>query len=243
METKVDQIADRIYRLSTFIPEVAPPRGFTFNQFLIDADEPLLFHTGMHPLFPLVSRAVGRVIDPARLRWIGFSHVEGDECGALNDWLAIAPNASVVHGTLACMLWLNDMAARPPRMLADGEILDLGGAKVRYLDTPHVPHNVDAGLMFEENTRTLLCSDLFTHVGEAPPATEDDIFDAAVETDALFPFTPVTPQTAPTLRRLADLSPRTLAVMHGASYRGDGGALLNRLADLYEKRLKEAAVV
>jgi len=238
METKVDKIAERIYRLSTFIPEVAAPAGFTFNQFLIDADEPMLIHTGMAPLFPLVSAAVKKVIDPAALKWIGFSHMEGDECGALNEWLALAPEATAIHGTLGCLLWLNDLSNRPPRALEDNETLDLGGARIRWLATPHLPHNVDAGLLYEEMTATLFCSDLFAHTGETAPLTEDDIFDAAIETDKMFPFTPATPQTGPGLRRLAALEPETLAIMHGAAFHGDGAAMLNRLADVYDERLK-----
>ncbi|MCB2112483.1 MAG: hypothetical protein KDD85_02925 [Parvularculaceae bacterium] len=238
METRVDKIAERIYRVSTFVPEIAAPAGFTFNQFLIDADEPLLFHTGMAPLFPRIRDAVKKIIDPNSLRWIGFSHMEGDECGALNEWLALAPGATAVHGTIGCDIWLNDLSIRPPRALGDNETLDLGGARVRWLATPHLPHNVDAGLLYEETTATLFCSDLFTHAGAAPALTEDDIFDAAIETDKMFPFTPVTPQTGPGLRRLAALEPETLAIMHGSAFHGDGAAMLNRLADYYDERLK-----
>lgn len=241
MQTKVDEIAPRIYRLSTFIPEVAPPKGFTFNQFLIDADEPMLIHTGMKPLFPLVLGAVKRVIEPSRLKWIGYSHAEGDECGSVNEWLAAAPNAQAAHGALGCALWLNDMADRRPRALAEGERLDLGGATVRYLDTPNVPHNVDAGLLFEEKTGTLFCSDLFAHVGDTPAVTGDGVLEPAIEADRLFPFTPLTPTVGPALRRLAGLAPKTLAIMHGASYRGDGRAALESLAGYYEGRLAAAS--
>jgi flavorubredoxin len=135
METKVDEIAEGIYRISTWVAEIAPPAGFTFNQFLIDADEPLLFHTGPRRMFPLVREAVGGV---ERLRWITFGHVESDECGSMNEWLAAAPRAEVAHGMIGCMVSLNDMADRPPRGLADGEVIDLGGKRVRHLDTPHV---------------------------------------------------------------------------------------------------------
>lgn len=241
METRVDEIAAGVYRLSTLAPDIAPPSGFTFNQFLIDADEPMLFHTGMRPLFPLVRAAVEKVMDPARLRWISFSHLEGDECGALNEWLAIAPQAAPAHGELGCMLWLNDLADRPPRVLADNDVLDLGGKRMRFLASPHVPHNVDAGVVFEETTATLFCSDILTHVGDGPARTDADIFDAAVATDMEFPFTPTTRQTAPALRRLAALSPRTLAIMHGSAYDGDAPGLLERLARLYDERLRAAA--
>ncbi len=238
METRVDEIAERIYRLSTFLPAVGP-KGFTFNQFLVDADEPLLFHCGQRALFPAVSAAVARVMDIRRLRWIAFSHVESDECGSLNEFLAAAPQATATHGAIGCAIWLNDQAPRPPRALANDEVLDLGGRRVRRLDTPHVPHCWDAGLMLEETTGTLFCSDLFTHVGDPPAMTDRDILGPAEAAENQFGFTGVTPATGPTIRRLAALKPRTLAVMHGSSFSGDGGAQLERLAGFYEDRLKK----
>ena len=179
METRVDEIAERIYRLSTFLPAVGP-KGFTFNQFLVDAEEPLLFHCGQRSLFPAVSQAVATIMDLRRLRWIAFSHIEADECGALAEWLAAAPEATVTHGAIGCAIWLNDQAPRPPRALADGEVLDLGGRRVRRLDTPHVPHCWDAGLLHEETTGTLFTSDLFTHVGNPPALTDGDILEPAM---------------------------------------------------------------
>lgn len=155
METKVDAIAEGIYRLSTFVPEIAAPAGFTFNQFLIDAEEPLLFHCGPRSLFPSVSKALSAIMPIERLRWISFGHVEADECGSMNLWLAAAPQAQVVHGQTACMVSLNDLADRPPRALADGDLMDIGGRRVRYIDTPHVPHAWESGLIYEETTRTL----------------------------------------------------------------------------------------
>jgi flavorubredoxin len=238
METRVDEIADGIYRLSTFVPSVGGPAGFTFNEFLIDADEPLLFDCGQRSLFASVSACASRVVDPARLRWITYSHVEADECGALAEWLAAAPDARPAHGRFGCDFWLNDTSPRPPRMLADGETIDLGGKRVRWLDTPNVPHDLAAGLLYEETTGTLFCSDLFAHGGDAPALTGSDILGPAIETLKRFPFTPVTPQTAPTLRRLAALSPRTLAVMHGASVSGDGKTPLEGLAAYYEAQLQ-----
>jgi flavorubredoxin len=237
METRVDEIAERIYRLSTFLPAVGP-KGFTFNQFLVDAEQPLLFHCGQRALFPAVSAAVARVMDVRRLRWIAFSHVESDECGALNEWLDAAPQATVTHGAIGCAIWLNDQAPRPPRAIANDEVLDLGGRRVRRLDTPHVPHCWDAGLMFEEATGTLFCSDLFTHVGDPPALSQGDILDPAIAAENQFGFTGVTSATGPTIRRLAALAPRTLAVMHGSSFSGDGGALLGRLASFYDERLR-----
>ncbi len=157
METRIHEIADGVYRLSTFVPEVSPD-GFTFNQFLVTADEPMLFHAGHRQMFPLISEAVGRILPVERLRWIGFGHVEADECGAMNAWLSAAPNASVVHGRLACDVSLNDLCDRPPRALADGEVLDLGGKRMRWLDTPHTPHGWEAGVFFEETAETLFCT-------------------------------------------------------------------------------------
>ena len=162
MQTRTDQISDRIYRISTCVPEAAPG-GFTFNQFLIDADEPLLYHTGMRALFPAVREAVKKVIPLERLRWIAFAHLEADECGAVNEFLTAAPHAQVAHGALGCMLSLDDQCLRPPRPMADGEVLDLGGAslarRVIEIATPHVPHNWESHMFFEQETGTLFCGD------------------------------------------------------------------------------------
>lgn len=232
MKTDVTEIADKIYRLSTFVPAVGP-NGFTFNQFLIDADEPLLFHYGQRSLFPLVSEAVKSVIPLAKLRWTTCSHVEADESGALNQWLAAAPNATPAHGQVGCNIWLTDMADRKPQVLKDGETVDLGGKKVRWLDTPHVPHNWDAGLLYEETTGTLFSSDLFTQFGACPANTTADIVAPAIATEKAVPFMPATPQAVPTLRRLAALEPKTIALMHGPAFNGNGAAALNALADYY----------
>jgi flavorubredoxin len=241
METRIDEIADGIYRLSTFVPQVAPPAGFTFNQFLVTADEPFLFHCGARGMFPLVSAAVARVMPVERLRWISFGHVESDECGAMNLWLAAAPQAQIVFNRLGCDVSLNDLADRPPRAVEDGEVLDLGGKRIRFLQTPHVPHGWEAQAAFEETGRTLFCGDLFTHVGRDGPVTDKDIVEAAMAAEDMFGATALGPQTAPTLRRLADLEPAMLALMHGASFRGDGAAALRALADRYEARLQRAA--
>ncbi len=235
MQTDVAEIAKGIWRFSTYVPQIAPPLGFTFNQFLIDADEPFLFHTGPRAMFPLVSAALEKLMSIDRLRWISFGHVESDECGAMNLWLAAAPDAQVVHGQTACMVSLNDLADRPPRALAHGEVLDLGGRRIRYLDTPHVPHGWEAGVIYEEVTKTLFCGDLFTHFGNGPAITEDSILEAAIVAEEAAHASALTPQTAPTLRMLAALSPARLAVMHGSSFQGDCAAQLCRLADYYEK--------
>jgi flavorubredoxin len=234
METRIDPIADGIYRLSTLVPEIAPPAGFTFNQFLIDADEPLLFHTGPRAMFPLVAEAVARVLPVESLRWITFGHVEADECGSVNMWLAAAPRGQVAHGATGCMVSLNDMCDRPPRPLADGEVLELGGKRVRHIDTPHVPHAWEARVLYEETTGTLLCGDLFTHLGDGPALTEADIVEPAMVAEAIFRASSLAPDTSTVMRRLGDLAPTTLGLMHGSSYRGHGGKALYDLAAAYE---------
>jgi len=237
METQVDEIAAGVYRLSTFTDAIAG--GFTFNQFLVAGDDALLFHSGPRQMFPLVSAALAKVIPLERLRWVSFGHWEADESGALNDWLQAAPNAEVAVGTLGVLLSGHDQAIRPPRPpLADGEVLDLGGKRVRWIDTPHVPHGWDAGLLFEETTATLLCGDLFTHNGAVPALTEADVVGPASATEDLYHFSCLTAATAPTVRRLATLAPRTLGIMHGASFAGDGAAALEAMADDYDRRFQ-----
>ena len=240
MQTRIDEIADRIYRISTFVPEIAEPAGFTFNQFLLDAEEPLLFHTGMRQLFPLVSDAIAKVMPLNRLRWVAFGHVEADECGAMNEFLAAAPNAQVAAGVAGCQLSLNDMCHREPRPLVDGEVLDIGGKmlqrQVRQINTPHVPHNWEAQVMYEQATGTLLCGDLFTHIGAGEPIVGDDLVERALDTESVFRATSSLAATSATLRKLSELEPKALAIMHGSSYRGDGGGALRALADGYEKR-------
>jgi len=232
METTVDEIAPDIHRLSTFVPDLGPT-GFTFNQFLIRDDEPFLFHTGMRQLYPLVSEAVSRIVPVESLRWISFAHVEADECGAMNQFLAAAPQAQVVHGELACMVSLNDLADRPPRPMADGEVLVTGSHRMRFVPTPHVPHNWESGLWFDETTSTLFAGDLFTALGNGPAVVTESIVDAAITGEEVFHATSIGAATVPTLRRLADLGPTTLATMHGSSYSGDGASQLLELADVY----------
>jgi flavorubredoxin len=236
METKIDEIADGIYRLSTWVPDIAPPAGFTFNQFLVDAEEPLLFHTGGRGMFPLVSAAVARIRPVEDVRWITFGHVESDECGSMNQWLAAAPRAEVAHGIIGVMVSLNDLADRPPRALADGEVIDLGGKRVRHIDTPHVPHGWEARVLYEETTGTLLCGDLFTHYGDGPALTTDDIVGPAIDAEAMLPAMSLAPNTMVALAQLADLEPTTLALMHGSSFRGDGGTALRTLAQAIDDR-------
>jgi flavorubredoxin len=239
MDTRVDEIAPQIYRLSTYVE----PADFTFNQYLIDADEPLLFHCGPRQMFPLVSAAAARVVPLDRLRWISFGHFEADECGSVNDWLAAAPNAEVMHGPIGVMVSLNDFVDRLPRQLVDGEVVDLGGKSVRWLDTSQVPHGWDAGLILEESTGTLLCGDLFTAIGAHPATSEHDIVGPASAAEDMFGSTALTPGTAPTIRRLAELQPSTLALMHGPAYVGDAARALRELADDYDRRLDAALAV
>ena len=240
METRIDEIAGDIYRLSVFVPGIAPPAGFTFNHFLVVADEPLLFHCGLRAMFPSLSAAVASILPLERLRWITFGHVEADELGAMNAWLAAAPRAQVAHGMTACQVSLNDMADRLPRVLADGEVLDVGGKRIRYVDTPHVPHGWEAGVLYEETGGTLFCGDLFTHTGDGPALTESDIVGPAIAAETLFRYTSLGPATAPTIRKLADLAPRSLALMQGSSFSGDAGGAVRSLADHYEERLRAA---
>lgn len=244
METKVSEIADGIFRLSTFVPDIAPPAGFTFNQFLVLGDEPLMFHTGLRKMFPLNCAALKRILPPEKLRWIAFGHFESDECGAMNEWLAIAPRAQAAHGQTGCLVSLNDFADRPPRALNDGETIDLGGGKrVRYIDTPHTPHGWDAGVLYEESTRTLLCGDLFTQLGDGPALTSSDVVGPAVAAEDLFQYSSLSPNMGTAIRALAGLAPRTLALMHGPSFSGDGDTALRALADDYDQRAVRASKV
>jgi len=237
MQTNIHEIAEGIYRLSTVVPEVAPG-GFAFNQYLIAGDEPLLFHTGARQLFPLVSAAVGKVIDVDQLRWISFGHVESDESGAMNQWLDAAPSSEVLFNGLGCMVSLNDLADRPPVMADPDSARDIGGHAVRTIATPHVPHGWEAQVLFDETTRTLFCGDLFTQTGESPAIVHDaDLIQPALDAEDLFGATALTPSTARTIRELADLEPRTLALMHGPAYAGDCRRALLDLADAYEARL------
>jgi flavorubredoxin len=239
MSTKIDEIAPRIYRLSTFVPEVGP-EGFTFNQFLLDDEQPLLFHTGHRSMFPSVVEAIERVLPIERLRWITFGHVESDECGSMNEFLAAAPHSEVAHGGLGVAVSLNEMADRPPRPLADGEVLEIGAMRVRHIDTPHTPHAWEARVLFEETTGTLFCGDLFSHVGDVPALVDRDIVEVAGAAEDFFGFSSLAPSSPGTVRRLADLEPRTLALMHGSSYAGDCARQLHGLADDYAARIAAA---
>jgi glyoxylase-like metal-dependent hydrolase (beta-lactamase superfamily II) len=231
--TNVHEIAAGIFRISTPVPPSEMPGGFTFNQILVVDDAPLLFHTGLRRMFPLVEGAVRHVLgDVGKLRYVAFSHVEADECGSLNQWLAAAPHSEPVCGTIAAMVSVHDLADRPPRALADGEELALGARRVRWLDAPHLPHNWECGYLFESTTCTLLCGDLFTHAGAAlPPLTESDVLGPAEAMRQAMGGVAIEANTRALLDKLAATEPTTLALMHGSSYRGNGSALLRAMAD------------
>jgi flavorubredoxin len=239
-DTTTAEIADGIYRISTYVPE-GPPGGITFNQFIVLGDEPLLFHTGTRRLFPAVHDAVSHLLDPASIRWISSGNASRpDEYGALNEWESLAPLAVATHGQAGCFLCLSDMATRLPRVLADGEQIDIGGHLLRWIDTPHVPGPWEAGVLFDSVTKTLFCGDLFSRTGPAPAVTTEDITDAAIAHDQLMHGHAYTPNTGPTLRRLAALEPQQLALMHGPTFVGDGGLQLAILADYFDSRLAAA---
>jgi flavorubredoxin len=238
METTAHEIADGIFRLCTHVPEVAPPDGFTFCQFLVMADEPLLFHCGPRAMFPLVSTAAARITPLERLRWISFGHVEADECGSLNAWLAAATGSTVVYSALGCDLSVNDISDRPPKAMTDADVLDLGGKRIRLIATPHVPHGWDAQVAYEETTGTLFCGDLLGHAGNGPALTDNDILGRAIATEDMFHATSLGPIVATTIRNLAALSPRTLALMHGSSFNGNCSGTLDALANDYDRRVR-----
>ena len=228
----VTEIVPDCYRISTYIPEI----DLQFNQFVIDDDEPLLFHTGMRSLFPAVREGVASVIDPAKLRWISFSHFEADECGSLNEWLQLAPNAQAVCSLVGALVSINDFALRPAKGMVDGETFETGRHRYRFVQTPHVPHCWEAGLLYEETKGTLLCSDLFHQGGDVEPLTDADVIERARKTLVDYqasPFAnymPYTKHTDGIMQKLAALNPRTIAPMHGSAFAGDGAQALRDLA-------------
>lgn len=227
----ITEIAPDVYRVSLLNKEL----GLQFNHFVIKDEEPLLYHTGYRSSFAELREAVSRVIDPAKLRWIGWSHFESDECGSLNEWLQVAPSALPACGFLSATLNANDFSNRPPRVLNDGDVLSTGKNRFRFVATAQLPHGWDAGVMFEETNRTLLCSDLFTHFGDVEPITESDIVGRARETlqnmqnSPFAYYIPYTAQTNRVCNQLADLKPKTLATMHGSSFIGNCSQALRDL--------------
>jgi flavorubredoxin len=234
--TNAHEIAEGIYRINTPVSIPGGPGSFSFNQYLIVDDQPLLFHTGPRRMFPLVREAVGRVLPLERLAYIGLSHYEADECGSLNEWLAAAPKAVPLCGKIAALVSINDVADRPARALADGETLSLGTHTVRWFDTPHLPHAWECGFLLESRTRTLLCGDLFTQGGAGQtPLTESDILGPSEAFRRPLDYFAHTANTRSMLERLAAERPTTLACMHGSAWRGDGAALIRALADVLDE--------
>ena len=232
--TRIDEIDDGLFRISTPVPAV--PGGFTFNQYLIRDDMPLLFHTGPRAIFGEVREAIAKVMRPQDLRYIGFSHIESDECGSLNQFLTLAPQAAPLCGRIGAMVSVTDLADRAPVVLADAEALALGKHQVRWFDAPHVPHGWECGFLMDDTAGALLCGDLFTMLGERPPSVDGDIVGPAIAAEDLFGYSALSPHMGSTIRDLARLAPTTLALMHGPSYRGDGATALLALAEDYDRR-------
>ena len=234
LHTRVTEVAAGIHQLTTVVPD-AP---VAFNQYLIAAAEPLLFHTGMRGLFPLVTAGVSTVLPADTVRWLSFGHVEADESGSMNEWLALAPKAVVVQGFIGCMVSIGDLADRPPRALGDGEMLDIGGHVVQWFDTPHVPHAWEAGVLYDVTTKTLFCGDLFTWNGPYVATTDDDIVGSAVQAEDEMPGSlSLHPSSAATCLRLAELEIATLAPMHAPAFTGDCRAALIDLAADFDRRI------
>jgi flavorubredoxin len=239
--TRVDEVEDRIYRISTPVTKLSG--GFSFNQYLIEDDEPLLFHTGPRKLFAAVRDAVGRVMPVERLRYIAFSHFEADECGSLNEFLAAASGAVPLCGRVAALVSINDIADREARPIADGEVISLGRREIQWFDTPHIPHAWECGILFERTTRTLLCSDLFTEGGSDHPAvTEADILEPSERFRAQMDYYSHAKNGRRVLMRLAETRPRMLARMHGSAWRGDGATMLTALAEALDEEPSPASL-
>lgn len=233
----IDEIATDVYRISIYVP----PLDMQFNHFLVRDAQPLLFHAGLRGFFPELLEAVGKLIDPSALRWVSWSHFESDECGALNHWLERAPEAQPVCTVVGKLVSVDDFANRPARGMGPGELLETGRYRFRFVNSPHIPHGWDAGLLFEETQRTLLCSDLFHHFGNVEALSRADLVGRTAEAMAVLAkgplagYMPYTPKTEGVLRQLAALKPRTLAVMHGSSYQGDCERALCDLAAVIQK--------
>lgn len=232
-QTRTTEVAHDIHQFTTYLPA----EDFSFNQYLIVGDEPFLFHLGGRGLFDSVLAALNRVIPVASLRWLSFGHVESDENGSMNDWLAAAPHATVVHGTTGCAVSLDDLADRPPRPLANGEVVDIGGHQIRWIDTPHVPHGWEAGVIYDESTKTLFCGDLFTRSGSYPAISDHDPLAAATATEDVMGYCSLAPWSAAICRQLSELPIEALAPMHAPVFIGDIKAALLGLADDFERRI------
>lgn len=232
METRIEEVGDGIYQLMTHVADF----NFSFNQYLVTGDEPLLFHTGPRQMFPLIKDAMATVMPPENLRWVSFGHYEADECGSMNDWLAVAPNAEVGASATACMVSLNDTCDRPPVVFSDGYKADTGGHVLTWIDTPHLPHGWESGLIYDDTTKTLFCGDLFTQTGNYEATSDRDIVEPAGAAEDLFHFSSFAPDSAKRVRQLAELDMERMALMHGPVFTGDCRAALLALADDIEKR-------
>ncbi|WP_139311231.1 MBL fold metallo-hydrolase [Bacillus sp. MRMR6] len=238
---RIEEIAPDIYRISIFAQQV----GMQFNHFLVKDDEPLLYHAGLRAMFPEMKEALSRIINPSTLRWIGFSHFESDECGALNEWLTIAPNATAVTGLVGALVNVNDFALRPARILQENELLITGKKEFRHIRTPHVPHGWDAGLLFEGKDKTLFTSDLFHQNGDVEALTESSLSDRCrdllrnYQQSPFSEYIPYSSSTEKILQNLAELNPLTLATMHGSSFRGDGKKAIKELGEIWKEELGE----
>jgi flavorubredoxin len=232
--TRVDEVASGIYRISTPLDVI--PGGFTLNSYLVADDEPLLFHTGYRALFPITLEAIGKVMPVEMLRWIGGSHFESDEFGALNEFLAAAPAATAFGSEIGVLTSINDFASRTAHGFADGEEFSIGSRRMKWLYTPHVPHGWDCGVLFDQSTSTLLCGDLFTQAGaNMPPVTASEVLTASEAMRGMLDYYAHALSTTPILERLANLDPAMLACQHGSAYRGDGAALLRELSVTIER--------
>jgi flavorubredoxin len=240
---KIDEIAPDVFRLSLYVPDF----NLQFNHFLVRDEAPLLYHTGMRRMFPALREAVARLLDPATLRWVGFSHFEVDECGALNEWLAVAPHAQAVCSVVGSLVNMADFASRPARGLTSDDVLETGRHRFRFRSTPHLPHGWDAGVLFEETRRTLFCSDLFHHDGDVEPVTEADLLGRVrqalrhYQAGPLMDYLPFTSRTQGLLEQLATWQPRTLATMHGSTFIGDGARALRDLGTVMREVLGDHA--
>ena len=245
MAARIDEIGDNIFRLSVFVPQVMPPAGFTFNVFLIRAEEPMLFHLGKRKMFSVYSDAIAKLIPVEKLRWASFGHFESDECGALNDWLQIAPEATPVCTLVGKLVTVDDFSQRPAKGMTGDDVLTTGKHRFRFHQSPHIPHGWDAGVLFEETGRTLFCSDLFHHFGNVEAMTESDLIGRTREgmvrlaQGPLAGYMPYTKKTEGVLRGMAELQPKTLAVMHGSSYAGKCDHLLVDLAGVIKESFEK----
>jgi flavorubredoxin len=240
--TTINEIAPDLFRISLYVPQL----DMQFNHFLVRDEEPLLFHAGLRSMFPAVREAVATLIEPAKLRYIAWSHFESDECGALNDWLQLAPHAQPVCTLIGKLVSVDDFSLRPARGMTAQDVLNTGRYRYRFYPSPHIPHGWDAGVLFEETRKTLFCSDLFHHFGNVPPVTASDLIGPtrsamqAMQAGPLAGYMPYTRATAGVLRSLADLKPETLAVMHGSSYTGAADRLLLDLAEVIRENFDQA---